>query len=76
MHDLLLKYISKLKKGKKNMGKIEIEIEEFMKLHEKAVKYDLLKKEYDAREFHTTIEDMIFGEKKKEITLDFVGGEE
>ena len=43
---------------------IEITLEMFMELHEKAIKYDLIKKEYDKLTCHTMVEDAIFGETK------------
>ena len=40
---------------------IEITLEMFLELHEKAVKYDLLKKDYDKATYHSNSEEMIFG---------------
>ena len=40
---------------------MEITLGMFMELHEKAVKYDLLKKDYDKTIYHNNIEEMIFG---------------
>lgn len=46
---------------------IEITLEMFLELHEKAVKYDLMKKEYDKAAYHSTIEEMMFGDRETQV---------
>lgn len=53
---------------------MEISIELFMELHEKAVKYDLLKKEFDKNTFQTNFEKAIF--KQGELKVDMLKGGE
>lgn len=53
---------------------MEISIELFMELHEKAVKYDLLKKEFDKALYQTNFEKAIF--KQGELKVDMLKGGE
>lgn len=53
---------------------MEISIELFMELHEKAVKYDLLKKEYEGSAYHISAEKIVFGQG--ELKLDMLKGGE
>ena len=57
------------------METIEITLTEFKELHRKAVIYDIMEKEYGRSKYPTTTEEVLFGTEKKEISLDFLGGE-